>query len=302
MKCSRRNFVSGLSSLGIAAGLSGCRTSSCDMRASAAIPPYAPLVRDRLWLWGHHEKAFDPPRFTFNAPAGPLAGINDAAKIMGVPNAVVCRYANLPRAEDCAAYFETFTALKRIGFSVVDGARGDWEAKYRLALKLRERHPQLTTIWLDDYFTPQKISRPPDLAAFRRRTAADGFRLAGVIYPDQEGLKDEFREALALLDEVSVWFWHHRSIDDMARPVAQARAIVGPAKSVLLGIYMWGFGEREAVPDARMASQLDCAHRLLHDRTVDGLIFHPSSFAARDISAVRRARRWIARHGNERIG
>ena len=299
----RRNFIRiGAGACVAAAFGGGCRLFDGGHGDSNAVcPPYEGTVRDRLWMWGHGGVAFDKPRHTFGIPESVPIEMNEACRYMGIPNVCVCRYQGLPKEEDCAAYLKTFKDIKRIAFSIVDGAPGVWRDKYALAKRLRHDNPNLCTVWLDDFFTPQKLSRPDDLRAFRRQLDADGLRLASVLYPDQEGVKAEFKPMLDLCDQVSVWFWYAKNIPGMKKDIRRVRDLVGPEKAILMGIYMWDFGGNKPVPDDLMRTQLDIGDELMQTHQLSGLVFHPTSVVSRKLSSVELARRWIAERGEVRV-
>ena len=299
----RRDFLK----MGLGAGAAlafggGCRLFERRRFDTAAVcPPYEDTIRDRLWMWGHGGTAFNAPRQTYKIPFGPTIEMNEACRFMGIPNVCVCRYGGLPEVKDCAAYLKTFTDIRRIALSVVDNARGTWQEKYELAKRLRQGNPNLGTIWLDDFFTPQALSRPADIPAFRRMLDADGFWLASVLYPDQEGVKPEYKATLSLCDQISVWFWQAKNIPSIRENIRKVRDLVGPEKAILLGIYMWDFGDFRPVPDSLMREQLAVGSELMADGQLSGLVFHPTSIANRNISAVELARAWIAENGDRRI-
>ena len=269
--------------------------------ADVAVPPYENTIRDRLWMWGHGGIAFDKPRNTYDIPTAPPIEMNEACRYMGIPNVCVCRYVGLPEAKDCSAYLKTFKDIKRIALSIVDSAGGTWREKYELAKKLRKENPNLGTVWLDDFFRPMKMSRPDDIHAFRRELDADGFKLACVLYPDSDGIKQEFKKVLDLCDQISVWFWHAKNIPTMKASIRKLRDLVGPKKALIMGIYMWDFGDRRPVPDDLMRQQLATGRELMAERQLSGLVFHPTSLVNRKLSSIEIARKWIAENGEKEL-
>ena len=123
-----------------------------------------------------------------------------------------------------------------------------------------------------------------------------------VLYSDQDGFRSEFKHDLECCDETSLWFWRSDKINTMADRVKECREFIGPEKDLLLGLYMWDFTLGEPVSAERMAMQLDCARKFLADRTVTGLIFHPSFAAALDVPAVKLSKEWIRAYGEDRWG
>ena len=88
----------------------------------------------------------------------------------------------------------------------------------------------------------------------------------------------------------------------MADSVRRCRDFIGPEKDLLLGLYMWDFGARHAVSGKLMEEQLEYARRFLADRTVTGLIFHPTFIANLDLDSVRLSKEWIKTYGEDLWG
>ena len=88
----------------------------------------------------------------------------------------------------------------------------------------------------------------------------------------------------------------------MADRVKRCREFIGPEKDLLLGLYMWDFTCGEPVAADKMERQLSFARKFLADRTVTGLIFHPSFAAALNVPSVRLSREWIAACGDDLWG
>ncbi len=273
----------------------GCAAAGC-----AALPKtgfYGPTIRDRLWMWGHHPESGGIPPSGF--PARRYADQAEGCRLMGIPNDCVVRWCDAPR-HPWGDYFEQFRALKRFSFSITDGAAGTVYDKMKICFEeLQPKFPNLTGCFLDDFFVDAGLNTGRDeLAAIADQVHAHGLRLSVVLYSDQDGLKPEFKSRLDLCDETSFWFWSGGNIPTMADQVRRCREFIGPDKDLLLGLYMWDFGARKAITGAQMEQQLAFARRFLADRTVTGLIFHPSFAANMDIDSVRLSKAWIREHGD----
>lgn len=263
---------------------------------------YGPTIRDRLWMWGHHPDSVTGGSCGFD-PKGKRVDQAAACKLMGIPNDCVIRWRNLP-AHPWGGYFDQFRALKRFSFGIIDSAKGTVWEKLDLAInELKPRFPNMTGCFMDDFFVKKSFTLDEaDVAKVAERVHANGLRLSVVLYSDQDGIRPEYRGRLALCDEVSFWFWKGESIPGMVENVRKCRAFIGPDKDLLLGLYMWDFNSKRPITGAQMAEQLGSAERLLADRTVDGLIFHPSFAASLDLDSVRTAKRWIAENGDRPWG
>jgi len=301
----RREFIKGAAALSAVSAAGGCASQLCGTSF------YGPTIRDRLWMWGHHvdcaaraaSLAKDKPK-DFRWP-GRVVDQAEGCRLMGIPNDCVVRWLDLPKYP-WGNYFEQFRGLRRVAFSITQTATESIEDNMRIVFdELQPTLPNLTGCYLDDYFLAEDPDYVPDLKRLERiadGVHAHGLRLSVVAYADQRGLKPAFKPHFGFMDEVSYWFWKGDSIATMADRVRQCRDFIGSGKDLLLGLYMWDFSEGAPIPADKMAHQLECARTFLADRTVDGLIFHPSFAAALDAPAVNLAKRWIAEHGESRWG
>ena len=65
---------------------------------------------------------------------------------------------------------------------------------------------------------------------------------------------------------------------------------------------MWDYTLGEPVSGERMEMQLEFALRLLREKVVTGLVFHPTYSAALDVPSVNLAKQWIRAHGEDLWG
>ena len=136
----------------------------------------------------------------------------------------------------------------------------------------------------------------------RRIDMAAACREMNIPYSDHNGVKAEFREVLNLCDEITFWFWYGKNVNTIEAQVAKLRELVGTAKPILLGQYMYDFGGKKPLPGADMERQLTAASRLLSQRAIDGVIFHCTPLMDMDLDAVRVSRRWIRDNSGRRWG
>ncbi len=258
--------------------------------------PYGPTIGDRLWMWGHHAKSVSDG--IYNIPEGEEVDMAEACRLMGIPGCAVVRWRNMPASSELDTYMEQFKTMRRVAFSVTDGATESFEEKVEIGLGLAERLPNLTTFFLDDFFVGGcGLTQPVDkLLELRRRIEPFGVGLAVVLYADQDGVRPEFKEHLNLCDEISFWFWNGRRVTDIEEQVVKLRAMIGDEKPVLLGQYMWDFGASRPMPPDLMELQLGAAHRLLRAGAIQGLVFHCTPLVKRGLAAVEVSRRWISEH------
>lgn len=296
----RRQFIKTIASAAGAAACGGCAT------AFGKEPFYGPTIRDRLWMWGHHPAAVGIAGWGF-AKHGFKTGFVDQAegcRLMGIPNNCVIRCAELPK-RPWGDYFEQFRALKRFTFGITDGGIETTEEKMRISFEeLKPSFPNFTGCFLDDFFANKDLNKPYErLVQIADEVHAHGLRLSVVLYADDDGFKADNRPSCQLCDEVSLWCWRQKNLASFHDDAKRCRDYVGPDRDILLGIYMWEFPDGgRPMTASNMESQLESARKLLDDRTISGLIFHPTFVANLDLEAVRLSREWICENGDRLWG
>ncbi|MBQ1455356.1 MAG: hypothetical protein IIZ25_05880 [Thermoguttaceae bacterium] len=280
--------------------------------------PYESNLRDRLWMWGHGRHSTDG---VANIPKGHGIDMADAIRSMGIPNVCVTRWKSLPAPENDTRdgknppfdqFIKQFYDTRRVAWSVIDGAGEPYPLKKQWAISLLDRMPNLTTLFLDDFFKGEPKLAPgrtePDahltiaeLKALKAELAALPRRpdLAAVLYAYQ--INDLIREHLEICDVVSLWTWHATDLTALERNFRRYREIM-PTKPTLLGIYMWDFGNAKPVTPELMRHQLDVALGLFKEGQIEGMIFHCTPLCDIGLEAVDTARQWIADHAEEQIG
>ena len=300
MNMDRREFLRASAATGVAAAAGGC--ASVFGRTSF----YGPTIRDRLWMWGHHKDAVKVAGWGFPAH-GFKEGFVDQAegcRLMGIPNDCVIRCAELPK-RPWGDYFEQFRTLKRFTFGITDGGPESTEEKMHIAFdELKPNFPNFTGCFLDDFFANKDLNKPYEqLVSIADRVHEHDLRLSVVLYADDDGFKDENRPSCLICDEVSLWFWRQKNIVKLFDDVKRCRDYVGEDKDILLGLYMWEFADKGTpMSAAMMERQLDFARRLLDDRTISGLIFHPTFVANLDLESVKISKAWIKANADDLWG
>ena len=295
----RREFIKGAAMTAGALAAGGCETVFGKQSF------YGPTIRDRLWMWGHHSQMCHHSGFKHNGKKweGPTVEQAEGCKLMGIPNDCFIRWGNMP-VHPWGDYVKQFHQLKRFSFGITDGGNGTvWDKLDWAINELKPEFPNLTGGFLDDFFAVKKLTQTEDtVQKIADRLHENDLRLSIVVYSDQDGIKPEFKPYLDLCDETSFWCWHSSNLSKHEDMVRRMRDFIGPDKSLLMGVYMWDYTLGEPVPADRMEMQLAFASKLLSDRTIDGLIFHPTYSAALDVPAVNLAKAWIKENGEKPWG
>lgn len=300
----RREFLKTSLLAGAGALTGGCCTCS---RGPHERLPYGDTIGDRLWMWGHHAMSFASMKNSkegYNLPYDRRIDMADACKAMNIPGCFVVRWRNLPTKDELPEYMKQFTGTKRIGFSITDSAKEPFDEKVRLGLEYADRMPNLTTLIMDDYFCHggKFLRAGTELSSIHDKLAMRGMKLGVVLYSDANGVKPEYREVLDICDEVTFWFWDGKNVGGIEAQVAKLRTMIGPAKPVLLGQYMWDFGGKKPMPEAAMANQLEQTSRLLARKEISGVIFHCTPLVDMNLAAVNVSREWIRENASRKWG
>ena len=254
-------------------------------------------LADRLWMWGHepetwhrYTEAFERLGFSVSNHCGQAEG----CRLMGIRRDCIIRWQSFPRLPISEEKAAEFNRLDELAWSITDSDKTrTFLEKVDVAIAMKKRLPKLTTVFLDDYF--QSHMRPiEELKTARERVHAAGLRMAAVMYADVEGYRESDLPSVRLCDAIALWFWNTRSFATMEQDVRRARGFLGPDMPLMLGLYMWNFGDGFApVTGPKMKAQLAIAGRLLREGTVTDLIFHPTTSADMDVPSVNISKQWI---------
>lgn len=273
-------------------------------QTQASSIPYKAELRDRLWMWGHET---DTIQGHDKIPKGRAITQAEGIRHLGIPNNCVTRYKGKPEG-NFDEYVKQFTDTRRIAWSIIDDAPESYEEKKRAAFALAERFPKLTTIFLDDFFIGNaKIKKgqteaPAHLTIkeirklhAETRSQKSPLDLAVVFYTQQ--LDGDFGPHLQHCDVVGFWTWRAPELVDLESNFEKFRKVV-PDKRVLLGIYMWDFGNAKPITNEMMKHQCEVGLRLFKEKQIEGMIFHCTPLCGLDLETVEFAKKWIAQHGD----
>lgn len=263
-------------------------------------------VHDRLWVWAHAVGSYDNAwGLPGNSKLTPIEG----ARYLGVPNLIMIRYSGKP-APPFEEYAAPFRSLQHVYWSIT-GAGGatsgdEREAVFRLAANM----PNMSGVFMDDFFqieasdaaaAPAKAAlTPAELRAIRDRLRIGDRRLdIGVtLYTHQ--LSPRILDHIDLCDVISLWTWRSEDLDRLEQNFAKFRELA-PTKRVLLGLYMWDFGNNKPMPLDRMKHQCDQALKWLHAGQIEGMIFLATNVCDLKLETVEWTRDWIASVGDQSL-
>jgi len=271
--------------------------------ALAQAPGASRTVRDHLWVWGNAEMTKPGPHTlsTF-AEASPA----DRARLLGVPN-IIMAGEGLPRDDDKAEdQTRSVDALKNLVWEIAaDDEKGGPPFVYTQTIarlkRLLSRHSTIQAVLVDDMstvkidqgFKPEHLKQLRGLLAEHRLPQ----KLWGVLYTmtfNRKGIDEYIRQ----LDVINLWVWHAKDTRDLEKHVAHCRRTF-PDKPIVLGLYLYDYGDNRRMPAQLLAAQCDAALKLLHAGQVRDIVFLTIN---NDSDALTWTADWIKRVGGQSIG
>ncbi len=283
--------------------------------AAASFPARAEnkSVLDRFWIWAHDAHSYDN---AWGLPGNGRITPVEGACYMGLPNIILIRYNGKP-APPFEQYAVPFKSLKRVYWSITGAGGVTSEAEREQVLRLAATLPNLTGVFMDDFFDLAADSAAPSSAAqspaagskspgalsveqlreIRSRLTVDNRRLdLGVtLYTHQ--LDPRIRSHLQLCDVVSLWTWQARDLANLEANFARFKQLA-PAQRLLLGCYMWDFGSAKPMPVASMTKQCEFGLKRLREGQIEGMIFLATNICDLNLETVEWTRQWIAQVGS----
>ena len=264
-------------------------------------------IRDKLWLWGHeagsHDGAAGYEGTSRITPA-------EAAYYLDLPNLIMVRYRDRSGTPQPQPPYDQYALalrpLRRVVWSFVNegGVTEDDEVAH--VLELAGKFRNVTGAMMDDFFIdrdPQRrlaVHTPGQLRDIRERLTVAGRRLDlwAVLYTHQLGRP--LRDHLAACDVVSLWTWHGRDLQHLERNLGRAEAL-HPGARLVLGCYLWDYGDKRPLPVESMERQCRAGLRWLQEGRIEGMIFLASCICDLGLESVEWTRRWIAEVGHREL-
>src|SRR3972149_4228030 len=95
----------------------------------------------------------------------------------------------------------------------------------------------------------------------------------------REGINDYIKE----LDGIHLWTWHAKDVVDLEENVAHCERLF-PKKPIVLGLYLYDYGDGRRIPLDLLEQQCATAARLAEAGRIEGIVFLTITNDARDTS------------------
>ncbi len=258
--------------------------------------------RELLWVWGNPEMTtegtHDPATF---AQAGPA----ERARLLGVPNVVMAGN-GLPLDSKAAnALMQGVKGHNRVLWEIMpDAEQGEQAFTYTQRMQvlagILPEYPSIEGLLLDDMSSVavDRGFKPEHIRALRAQLPPrpEPLELWGVVYTMnlvRPGIEDYIRE----LDGIQLWVWHAKDIPTLEDRVAECEDRF-PDKPIVLGIYLYDFGEGRRMPLDLLRKQCETALELARTGRIQGVVFLTIE---NDPETVSWTASWINQAGDTRI-
>jgi hypothetical protein len=141
---------------------------------------------------------------------------------------------------------------------------------------------------------------PGQLKALREQIAAGGRELpiTCVVYTHQVSAR--ILPHVSQVDKVAMWTWRSEDLENLEANLEMLRCVVHP-KPILLGCYLFDYGDNKQMTVDRMKRQCELGLEWLHEGKIEGMIFLASNVCDMGLPAVEWTRKWITSVGRQEI-
>jgi hypothetical protein len=253
-------------------------------------------LRNKMWVWGTREsRGGDDRGLAAWAEASPAA----RAKMLGLRNVIIAGGKVLEPDEAAALARECAPLGGRIAYEVcpgeMTGKAADYVTDAASARAAADAAPALEALLLDDLTSQQVASKGMAVGELANlcdslRAGARPLSVWGVVYTmnlEHPGLA----EYLKHLDVINLWTWRAQEVLDLDANFARCEALA-PGKPIVLGLYMYDYGEGKPMPLDLMERQCETALKWLREGRIVGIVFLSITD---EPAALEWTRRWIER-------
>lgn len=247
-------------------------------------------IMDHLWLWCHPTACYNG---RWNLSGESSFSPVEAADYMGIKNAMMVVFGNEPQPP-FDNYASQFRDMDKVIWSIIGDAgskRNDEYSDVEYVVDLKKSLPGLKGGIMDDFFGNGRDENLAKVRYFSDWLHLSDLELWIVLYGHQLELPN-LKEYLALCDVVTFWTWRAEELSLLPERLEKVREMA-PDKKIVLGCYMWDFGDGKPISIENMNYQCEFAVKKWQDGIISDIIMLGSPLCGMDIEAVEWSRKWI---------
>jgi hypothetical protein len=124
--------------------------------------------------------------------------------------------------------------------------------------------------------------------------------LSMVIY--DHNLDKPLREHIKECDGLTFWTWKACNLENLEENFEKMERLVAQSNcKLMLGIYMYDYGEKKIMPLSLMEKQCRLGLHWLCEKRIEGMVFLSNCICDIGLETVEWARQWIKAVGDEKL-
>ena len=250
-------------------------------------------LRDKIWLWGQVPGGHHVPDF-YRLPGENKMTPTEGLSFFGIEN--LCRVKLSKEAEH--SFWEDQwlgEPAKKICLSLIGAGGKVPKDDMDPILTLAKEDPRIVSAVMDDFISEERMKAftPEVLRGFADRlhhTLDRPLELWSVIY--ERDLDEPIAERAQIFDVTTFWVWYGTNLPKQQEYIDQMRSITNGGR-MMLGVYMYDYGNKCPLSDDLMKRQLDLAGNKLVTGEIEGAILCSNCIADLGLSAVDITLDWL---------
>ena len=257
-------------------------------------------LKENIWLWGqvpnsHHEEANN----LYNLPGENKMTPAQALDYFGIENSCMIVMENKP-APPFEPWADSLKKAKRVAWSVLGSGGSERNnnggSDIEEVLNLADKYNNIVAGVADEFMRPERMSvyTPEVIQKFRDMLHSKASRELDfwtVIYEHE--INDKAKPYLDIFDVISMWTWKSEHINDLDTNYSKLKKYL-KNQSVMVGCYMWDYGNHRPMSMDNMKKQLDTYYNWYEQGKIDGMILCSNCIADLGLDTVEYTREWIS--------
>ena len=297
----RRRFLQSTAAL---AAASQAVSSAC----TRVQPAKSGTVRDRLWV-------FCCPTNSDFVNIGQRSVMSPAESVyyLGVPNIIMVQDHPRPGHEAEFKPFEppleqyavALRPLKNVVWSAVGSGGATAATERQQVLDLAKHTPNVTGIFMDDFFTGKAEGQRASLTVeglrdLRQQIQQLGKKLDLYVTFYTRFLRVPVADYMELIDVMTLWTGDHKDLVNLESYLPAAEKLA-PKCRKMLGCYVVDYDAKKSIPVSAMQLQCQTGLRWLREGRIEGIIFLGNTVMDLGYEAVEWTREWIQQVGDTKL-
>ncbi|MBE7063656.1 MAG: hypothetical protein E7390_07750 [Ruminococcaceae bacterium] len=255
------------------------------------------MDKDKIWLWGQTPGAHHKVE-KYRLPGVNRMTVTEGMQSFGIEN--VCRVRmQVDKDLSFEKEIEILSDAKKIVLSIIGsgGCSYQEEGKDDLAeiISLAKKYPKVTGGIMDDFIRPQRLETytPDVLRRMRERlhTAINRELDFWTVIYDRD-FEQPFAERMREFDVCTYWTWYGENLLKLDEHFNFVRE-QGKNMRMMLGVYMWDYGNGQPLSSEKMYHQLEFADKKYKSGEIEGIILCSNCIGDIGLEAADIMRNWI---------